>query len=294
MPWQQITLRTHREALDDIETLLLDQGALSVTYRDAQDDPVLEPAPGETPLWDEVLITGLFEADTDLNRIHARLAERLSEATLQTLHIETLDDRDWERSCMQDFHPLRFGERLWICPSWERPPQENAVNILLDPGLAFGTGTHPTTALCLQWLDAHPPTGKIAIDYGCGSGILAIAALKLGARHLYGVDIDPQALTATRENAEKNGIGPDALDVLQPESMPTIQCDLLIANILSGPLVELAPSLEKLVKPGGELVLSGILQDQAESVREAYAPSFEMAAPVVVEGWVLLSGVKRC
>jgi ribosomal protein L11 methyltransferase len=288
MPWVQIKLHTQKEYSDALEALLLEQGASSVSYADAEDDPVLEPAPGETPIWPELILSALFDAETDTNTILHELES--SGTPYSELHIETLPDQDWERAWMDDFKPMRFGERLWICPSWLEPPDPDAVNLMLDPGLAFGTGTHPTTALCLEWLDAHPPQDALVIDYGCGSGVLAVAALKLGARHCWGVDIDPQALEATQANAEKNGIPAAHLYIAEPDAMPPIQVDLLIANILSGPLVELAPSLKELVKPGGRLLLSGILQDQAESVIQAYAPWFDMQTPVSKEEWVRLEG----
>jgi len=288
MPWVQIKLRTKKKFSDELDALLLEQGAVSISYADAEDNPVLEPAPGETPVWPELIITALYDAEVDTDNILRTL--EASGLPHSDLSIEALPDQDWERAWMDDFKPMRFGERLWICPSWLEPPEPDAINLMLDPGLAFGTGTHPTTALCLQWLDAHPPQDALVIDYGCGSGVLAVAALKLGARHCWGVDIDPQALDATKANAEKNGIPPAHLYVAEPDDLPPIKADLLIANILSGPLVELAPSLTHLVKAGGQLILSGILEEQATSVIEAYTPWFEMQAPVGKEEWVRLEG----
>lgn len=292
MPWLQLSIQVPRERLETAEAALQALGAASITFRDAHDDPVLEPPPGQTPLWPEVVATGLFAAETDPEALQKALAERLG-APQPPLRLEVLEDQDWERSWMEDFRPMRFGERLWICPSWERPPQPEAVNIRLDPGLAFGTGTHPTTALCLCWLDAHPPQGGLIIDYGCGSGILAVAALKLGARHAWAVDIDPQALAATEANAAKNGIAEGDLYVVSPDGLPPVQADLLLANILSGPLVALAPRLAALLRPGGDLVLSGILEDQIEPVAKAYAPWVELAPPQRLEGWALLHGRRR-
>jgi ribosomal protein L11 methyltransferase len=288
MPWLKISLRTRQEHSEALETLLLDQGAASVSYTDAEDNPVLEPAPGETPIWPELILTALFEADADIEQIRITLQKCILPHS--DLYVEPLPDQDWERAWMDDFKPMRFGQRLWICPSWLEPPEPDAVNLMLDPGLAFGTGTHPTTALCLEWLDAHPPAGKLVIDYGCGSGILAVASLKLGARHCWGIDIDPQALEATRANAEKNNIPTAHLYVAEPGGLPPIKADLLIANILSGPLVELASSLASLVKPEGQLILSGILEDQADSVISAYTPWFEMQEPVGKEEWIRLEG----
>jgi ribosomal protein L11 methyltransferase len=193
---------------------------------------------------------------------------------------------------MDEYHPMRFGQHLWIVPSWSEPPAPEAVNILLDPGLAFGTGIHPTTALCLEWLDAHPPTGKLVVDYGCGSGVLAIAALRLGARHAWAVDIDPQALTATEDNADKNGIAAGNLYTAGPDGLPPMQADLVMANILAGPLVELAPELTQLLAPGGRLLLSGILAEQADEVRRAY-PEIDWQAHSEREQWACLAGQRK-
>jgi len=288
MPWVQIRLRTKKEFSDALDDLLLEQGAVSISYADAEDNPVLEPAPGETPIWPELIISALFDTEVDTDSIlHTLEASGLPHSDLS---IEALPDQDWERAWMDDFKPMRFGERLWICPSWLEPPEPDAINLMLDPGLAFGTGTHPTTALCLEWLDAHPPQDALVIDYGCGSGILAVAALKLGARHCWGVDIDPQALEATQANAEKNGIPSAHLSIAEPDDLPPVEADLLIANILSGPLVELAPAIKELVKPGGRLILSGILEGQAKNVLQAYAPWFNMQQPVLKDEWVRLEG----
>jgi ribosomal protein L11 methyltransferase len=291
MPWQELTLRLAREQLEVAESLLLAAGAVSVTYRDAEDQPVLEPAPGETPLWDQVLVTGLFEADADLATLTALIRAQLP--ALQALATRQVADQDWERAWMDDFRPMRFGQRLWICPSWDEPPAGDAISILLDPGLAFGTGTHPTTALCLEWLDAHPPAGLQVIDYGSGSGILAVAALKLGATRVTAVDIDPQALTATRDNAARNGVGDARLHVDYPEGLGETTADLVLANILAGPLVELAPAMAGRVRPGGTIVLSGILREQADTVRQAYTAWFDMDPPAFREDWTRLSGRRR-
>ena len=291
MPWNQIRLRALREHSEALEDLLLELGAMSVTFSDAEDNPVLEPAPGETPIWPELILTALFEAETDTDLVIETLKN--SRTPFTDPETETLEDQDWERSWMDNFQPMQFGKLLWICPSWQEPPNPEAVNLMLDPGLAFGTGTHPTTALCLEWLDAHPPEGSLVIDYGCGSGILAVAALKLGARHCWGIDIDPQALTATRDNAEKNQIDDAHLYVAEPDGLPPITADLVMANILSGPLVELAPTLSDLVRPGGQIVLSGILREQDDEVLSAYSQWFDMEPPVTNEDWVRLEGIKR-
>lgn len=211
---------------------------------------------------------------------------------LAKARVEILEDKDWEREWMENFHPMQFGQRLWICPSWRDVPDPEAVNVMLDPGLAFGTGTHPTTALCLTWLDGQELGGQTVIDYGCGSGILGIAALKLGAGRVIGVDIDPQAIEASRENAARNGVE-NGVELYLPADRPQLQADVLVANILAGPLRELASDIASLVKPGGRLALSGILATQAEEVRAAYLPWFEMDAPVEQEEWVRLSGIRK-
>ncbi len=293
MPWLQIAFDCDREHLEAAEGALEAAGALSVTLADAADEPVLEPAPGAMPLWRATRVTALFDTDADLDALQARLLAALGVDRLPRLALETLEDRAWEREWMARFRPMRFGERLWICPSWSEPPAADAVNIRLDPGLAFGTGTHPTTALCLEWLDAHPPADRTVIDYGCGSGILSLAAARLGAARVVATDIDPQALAATRSNAEHNGIGPDVLETGLPEALPALQADLVLANILSGPLVELEPVLARHTRPGGRIVLSGILAEQAERVVAAYGDDFELDPLAREEDWVRISGRRR-
>lgn len=295
MPWLQITLpaadidpQAIAEAFDSL-------GALSVTLQDAADQPLFEPPPGATPLWSQVLVTALFEAGAECTHIKSVLAGRFGPACADRLRIEPLDDRDWVRAWMDGYAPMRFGARLWIVPTGFDVPDPGAVNLLLDPGLAFGTGTHPTTALCLEWLDAHPPVDQLVIDYGCGSGILGIAALKLGAREVWAVDNDPQALTATLDNAQRNGVADRVVTLLPPQLLahqPGLQADLLLANILANPLIELAPRFASLVRPSGALVLSGILAEQAESVASAYRSTFEMAPTTQREDWVRLAGIR--
>lgn len=292
MTWLQLTLPAGdadpQTLADTFDTL----GALSVTLQDAADQPLFEPPPGATPLWSQVRVTALFEHGADLVRIRAALANRFGGDCADRLQIESLDDRDWVRAWMDGYAPMRFGERLWIVPTGFDAPDPQGVNLLLDPGLAFGTGTHPTTALCLEWLDAHPPLDQVVIDYGCGSGILGIAALKLGAREVWAVDNDPQALVATVDNAERNGVAGRVKAVL-PGDLPAVPADLLIANILANPLIELAPRFASLLRPGGGLVLSGILAEQAETVSAAYLAGFAMQPPAQREDWVRLEGVRR-
>jgi ribosomal protein L11 methyltransferase len=290
MPWIQLTLQIDQSLNEQAEQALLDAGALSVTLKDAEDNPVLEPAPGETPLWEKIILTGLFDADIDTVRLQQQLKDTLP-ADLE-LKIEPLEDRDWIRAWMDNYQPMQFGQRLWVCPKHLSPPDPRAINLMLDPGLAFGTGTHPTTALCLRWLDGAELAGKNLLDFGCGSGVLAIAGLLLGAAHCDAVDIDPQALQASRSNAADNGVE-DRLRVMLPEQLPARLYDMVLANILAGPLVELAPQLAEHTKIGGQIVLSGILQTQAEAILAAYAPWFDLQAPAVHDDWVRISGRKK-
>ncbi|MDI5987132.1 50S ribosomal protein L11 methyltransferase [Halomonas sp. M4R5S39] len=301
MPWLQLKAHIAPEQAEILEELLLAEGATAITLQDAHDDPVFEPERGTTPLWDETVLTGLYDdlegITAMLERLAAAWAESMPGEPLPVIEHELLTDRDWEREWMDDFTPLRMGQRLWIVPSWHEPPEPGAVNLHLDPGLAFGTGTHPTTALCLEWLDglavAGALDGREVLDVGCGSGILAIAALKLGAVSAVGTDIDPQALQASRDNAERNAIAEADFRLCYPEQLDAGGFPVVLANILAGPLVELAPTIAGHVAPGGRLALSGILAPQAEEVLEAYrAEGLLMDEPVVREGWVRLSGYR--
>jgi len=293
--WQELTFETTQPRVEALEDWLFAQGAVAVTLEDNADEPLLEPGPGETPLWQQVKVVALFEEGMDLGQvIDAVPAELIDTATPAPAHIP---DQDWERAWMDNFHPMQMGERLWICPSWIAPPQPEAVNIILDPGLAFGTGTHPTTAMCLGSLDRYVTTGMQVIDFGCGTGILAIAALKLGAQHALAVDNDPQAIIATTQNAERNQVVSEQLTVALPEDVSWApfqgSADIVVANILAGPLEALAPQLKSLVKPEGRLILAGLLIDQAEALIDAYTPEIELTVEQEIEGWVLLGG-KRC
>jgi len=300
MPWLQIKVETAPEQAEQYEDLLLAAGCAAVTYQDAADQPIFEPDLGTTPLWSQTVVTGLFAAEHDLQETLALLRQaqqQISESEdhypIPEFRAEILEDKDWEREWMESYHPMRFGNRLWVCPSWREAPDADAVNMMLDPGLAFGTGTHPTTALCLEWLDGQALDGQLVVDYGCGSGILGIAALLLGAERVVAVDIDPQALIATRDNLERNRLEPSRLSAGLPSATPAVQADTLVANILAGPLVELAPTLEALVRPGGQILLSGLLADQAEAVSDAYAQWFEMNPAVEKDDWIRLTGTKR-
>lgn len=293
MPWLQLKVATTRAQTEAVEDALMAAGAVSVTVEDNADQPILEPAVGETPLWNHTRVTGLFDAATDTDQATVIATASFADH-LPNYRWELLEDKDWERQWMDSFHPMQFGQRLWICPSWTQPPDNNAVNLMLDPGLAFGTGTHPTTALCLQWLDGCDLDNKTVIDFGCGSGILGIAALLLGARYVAAIDNDPQALLATRDNARRNGVELERIDTWLPEQNPgAIQADFVLANILAGPLLKLAPQLASATLVGGHIVLSGIIASQADEVRHCYQQWFDMDPPQMHEDWVRLTGTKR-
>jgi ribosomal protein L11 methyltransferase len=301
MPFLSVRIRLDGLDADSVEHACFAAGALSVTYTDQRDDAILEPAPGEFRLWPTTRLEAVFDAEAaDPARLAALAAAiGLPLAAIEVVH---LADRAWEREWLRDFRPMRFGERLWICPAGMSPPPEagtgadEAVTVRLDPGLAFGTGTHPTTAMCLEWLDAEIRPGTApaprVIDYGCGSGILAIAALRLGAARAAGFDIDAQALTATADNAAANGVA-RRLDVVAHDADLQPGADLLVANILAGPLIELAPRLAALCRPGGRLALAGLLDEQAAEVATACAPWFEIAPAARRDGWTLLAGSRR-
>ncbi len=303
MTWLQLRLHVRRDAIAELEDLLLATGAVSVTLEDNADEPLLEPGVGETPLWHQTRITGLFPADTEMQRVLRAIPDRLLRHARQ--RVEILEDKDWEREWMQHYQPMQFGQRLWVCPSWLEPPDPKAVNLLLDPGLAFGTGTHPTTALCLAQLDGMSWSGqtglrktgsrKTVVDYGCGSGILAMAALKLGAAVALGVDNDPQALAASRDNASRNHIAPEKFSVAFPSDVNLRaweqRADVVIANILAGPLIDLSDTLLHFLKPGGTVLLSGLLQNQAEAVCEHYSRRLPLRIAGERDGWVCLQGI---
>ncbi|HEA3130297.1 TPA: 50S ribosomal protein L11 methyltransferase [Aeromonas hydrophila] len=291
MPWIQIRINATAKTADKVSNMLLGRGAQAVTFMDAKDVPVYEPMPGETPLWGETEVMGLFDAETDPAPTIAFFQQIFGEDV--GYKVEQLEDKDWVREWMDHFHPMQFGERLWICPSWRDVPNPDAVNVMLDPGLAFGTGTHPTTALCLQWLDGLDLAGKTVVDFGCGSGILGIAALKLGAARVIGIDIDPQAIQASRDNAERNGVA-DQIELYLPADQPQdVEADVVVANILAGPLRELAPLIAGHGKAGSLMALSGVLESQAPELETIYGQWFEMDPTAVKEEWCRLSGRKH-
>jgi len=294
MPWIQIKLNATSENAEQIGDMLMEEaGALSITFLDAHDTPVFEPLPGETRLWGDTDILALFDAQADTNFIIQQIKSSNMLEQDFAYKVEQLEDKDWEREWMDNFHPMKFGERLWICPSWRDIPEPDAVNVMLDPGLAFGTGTHPTTALCLEWLEGLDLSGKTVIDFGCGSGILAIAAIKLGAKQVIGIDIDPQALLASQDNAQRNGVA-DKLEVYLPKDQPEhLLADVVVANILAGPLRELSPIIKSLVKPEGHLAMSGVLDTQAEDVASYYHQDFKLDPTKELNEWCLIAGCKQ-
>jgi ribosomal protein L11 methyltransferase len=291
MPWLQIILDTDAQTVEPISDGLFTLGAISVTLQDAENQPLYEPPLNTTPLWKRTQIIGLFENDTDRAELQRQLQTVLAPLPVPSYQIQTLEDQEWSRVWMEDFRPMRFGKRVWICPSWQTPPNPEAVNILLDPGLAFGTGTHTTTALCLEWLDKQTDlSGKTLIDYGCGSGILAITAAKLAAAHVWAVDNDPQALLATKENAKKNHVE-TAISAVLPQQLPALKADGMLANILATPLIELAATFAAHLKNGAPLVLSGILKEQTDDVIAAYQPYFAIKEVMERDNWMRISSV---
>jgi ribosomal protein L11 methyltransferase len=305
MPFLQLSLDIGGRNPEPYEDALFELGALSVTLLDAADDPVLEPAPGATPLWPTVIVRAVFDSDTEIDAVRTALSATPGLDALLVAEkavFEPVADRAWEREWLKDFRPMRFGQRLWVCPGGQRPDAATdatgtAVILELDPGLAFGTGTHATTAQCLEWLDSAANDGNWlagaqVIDYGCGSGILAIAAVLLGAERALAMDIDPQALLATGQNAERNGV-PDRVQITDDPQVGQAQAGVVLANILAGPLVELAPLLAERTRAGGRIALSGLLVEQADAVTAAYRPWFDIGLTGARDGWGLLTGRRR-
>jgi len=292
MDWRQFVMNLESIDPDRVERALSDLGAQSITLSDAGDNPVLEPAPGETPLWTDTKVTALFQGETDFALLRRELCALLELEKLPDNHDETLRDRPWEREWLKDFQPMRFGRRLWVSPAGMEVDATDAVIVALDPGLAFGTGTHPTTSMCLAWLDQNDLAGKKMLDLGCGSGILAIAALKLGMASVDAVDIDLQAITATRQNAKRNGVS-DGIRTGTTVHEINGPFDIIIANILAGTLIDMAADICKWLKPGGQLVLSGILSQQAENVASAYRNDIDFESPAFLEEWTRLSGMRH-
>jgi ribosomal protein L11 methyltransferase len=292
MAWQQLTIATNKDLAPRVEKLIEELGSLSVTMTDGADQPIYEPPLETTPLWQQVHVTGLFEEDHDLSKACEYFEQHLKETKSWQLKVQALEDQVWERVWLENFQPIKFGDNFWVCSTEHETPDANATILRLDPGLAFGTGTHPTTALCLKWLANNNIQGNNVIDFGCGSGILAIAALLLGAKHAIGIDIDPQALLATNSNAEQNNVL-DKIAVYDAKQYPRNAQAIVIANILAGPLVTLAKEISSLVQPGGDLLLSGILVEQAEQVMQAYQHCFVFDPVIIQDEWVCLHAIKQ-
>jgi ribosomal protein L11 methyltransferase len=290
MSWQRVHIDLHQIDPAPVEQALLELGAVSIDFSDAADDPILEPAPGAMPLWPALRLSALFEAEIEATAIRLAVASAIETRPMPTLSFESVADQDWIKNWQQDLQPMQFGHHLWICPSGSQCPEPDGTVIKLDPGLAFGTGSHPTTALCLDWLAENIDPGSSVLDYGCGSGILSIAALVIGANQVLGIDFDSQALRATHENAVKNQVA-ERLTILPPEAVNHEQkFDLIVANILSGTLIELAPEFRHFCHTGTRIALSGILTGQIESVTLAYNAWIKFDPPVARDDWALLSG----
>jgi ribosomal protein L11 methyltransferase len=292
MPWIQLKINSPAKFAEQLGDMLSANGAQAVSFFDAKDTPMYEPKPGEVMLWPDTEVVGLYDANHDMPAVIKRLEKSKLLGKGFSHKIDQLEDKDWEREWMVNFHPMQFGQRLWICPSWRDVPDPNAVNVMLDPGLAFGTGTHPTTALCLTWLDGLALDNATVVDFGCGSGILGIAALKLGAQRVVGIDIDPQAIQASQDNANRNGVG-EQIELYLPANQPKLQADVVLANILAAPIRELRQVISAYCKPGGRLVLSGILDNQAQEINDLYSQEFDMDAIAIQGDWARVSGVKR-
>lgn len=290
MAWIQLRINTHAEEAEALGEQLSELGAQAVTFVDAKDTPWFEPKPGEVQLWPDTQVVGLFDASEEMPPIVRQIKASVPDNTL--IKLDPLEDKDWEREWMDNFHPVRFGKRLWICPSWRDVPEPEAVNVMLDPGLAFGTGTHPTTALCLRWLDSLDLTASTVIDFGCGSGILGIAALKLGANRVIGIDIDPQAIQASEENARRNDVA-EKIELYLPQHQPKLQADIVVANILAGPLRDLRQVITDYCRPGTLLALSGILKEQSGEISQLYSQDFDMDDIAIEGDWARVSGRRK-
>jgi ribosomal protein L11 methyltransferase len=300
MAWLQFILETNQKKAETYSEYFIEAGAVAVTLQDAQDHAIFEPQVGTTPLWNHTRVIGLFDANINIESVKERLKKHLPDKIFQTLQIMPLEDQNWTTAWMDRFHPMQFGKRLWIYPSWSEPPIDSNITIVqLDPGMAFGTGTHATTALCLEWLDQHLLEKSTVIDYGCGSGILGIAALKLGAAKVYAIDNDPQALLSTQDNAQKNGFSEKNIMTFLPDEFKILQkaqsfqkVDLLVANILAYPLLELASTFAEFVKRGGQIVLSGILEKQQDVIVEGYSTWFTKIEILSREEWIRVSAIR--
>ena len=288
--WQELKFRVSSENALLVEEKLFSSGAAAVTFLDARNQPIFVEETDQMPLWEDICIVSLFSQDVNLAPVVQKLVHDQPAINSNDIDIHLINDQDWESKWMNDQKPQQFGNRLWIYPSWITPLKNSVTNMILDPGLAFGTGSHPTTSLCLNWLDNNLIPSQHIIDYGCGSGVLAIAATLLGASKVYAVDNDPQAITATLSNMEKNRISNQSIQTFSPEALPHVKVDLLIANILANPLIQLSEIFSTLLKPSGKIVLSGILEEQVEKVSYHYRSYFELEEPQLNDGWALIAG----
>ncbi|MBT4663248.1 MAG: 50S ribosomal protein L11 methyltransferase [Methylococcales bacterium] len=291
MSWKQLSVITDQQHAPALSDLFSQLGAVSVTYLDALDEPLYEPELGETKIWEQTRVVALFEMSVHAEVVELLVGQQFPRFSLKDWRLDILQDQVWERTWMAHFKPMLFGDRLWVCPSGSEQESPETVCMTLDPGLAFGTGTHATTALCLEWLARYDLKDKTVLDYGCGSGILAIASVLLGANHVAAVDIDTQAITATKNNAAKNNID-SKIDCYLPDDCPAIQADIVVANILANPLIEMVQPILTLLNSGGHIVLSGILSEQAGHVMEAYSPFCQLQEPVYEGDWCRIVGIK--
>ena len=292
MSWKQISFEVKKSEIDFISEVLIGLGSLSITYSDAQDDAIYEPPVGQTPLWDSVKVNALFSSEVNQKSIETSILKICNIIVIETLELE---DRVWEDECKKDFPSMRFGKRLWVCPSWDTDTKfsNDSLVINMDPGLAFGTGTHQTTSLCLEYLDSNPPENLQVIDFGCGTGVLAIAAAKLGAKSVVAIDNDPQAVLSSKENVAKNNYENIISTIHSIDQKEGIECDLLIANILANPLIELEPLFSDLVCSNGMLLLSGILKEQVDRVVNCYSVNFSNIKVLNKDGWFRISAKRR-
>lgn len=289
MSWKQLTIRiTNKDILEKFEDFLWDNGALSVTIEDNQDEPLFEYNVGEMPIWQDIKIKVLYDINEDFETIRQNIIANFGYKNLSFLQEENIKNQNWQAICQNNFQPMQFGKKLWVSPSWHNVPNNAEILIKLDPGMAFGTGTHPTTGLCLDWLEKNIITGQTVVDYGCGSGILAIAAKKLGADQVYAVDNDPEAIISTKENAKNNQIESDIYCYL-PNETPQIKADVVVANILANPLCELKQTLLDLLNGNGKLILSGILAEQTDLILNCYKNFFSSYEIYSKDGWIMIS-----
>ena len=292
MYWNQISFEINKHQADQVSEILMGLGSISISYSDSQDNAIFEPPVGETPLWESIQVKALFQSEVDINLVADTLSEGCNIKIIDSLKV---DDKIWEEECQKDFSSMQFGKKLWVCPSWESKHEIpiDATIINMDPGLAFGTGTHQTTSLCLDFLDENPPISSDVIDFGCGTGILAIAAAKLGAKRVIAIDNDPQAVIASRENVANNNCINVINSFHSAEKINYEHCDLLMANILANPLIELESLFSELLKPNGTILLSGILEKQVKKVVDCYSKNFNKIKITNKGEWFRISAIRN-